>query len=114
MERSRYSSSPLRSAAASAGETNDSNPAVTVSLVACSSPSRSDASFSCAANGSRSKSWMSSTLSCPMSVKKSRSGGPYGAMDAREATAHTRSGNSAAHANACGPPPEMPHTAMRS
>lgn len=50
----------------------------------------------------------------PIPARKSSPSAPNGPTDAKVAMAATRSGASAAHARACGPPPESPDVTRRS
>ena len=56
----------------------------------------------------------SSMLASPMPASQSSPSAPHGATPARLAAAVRRSSQRAAHASACGPPPEMPQVAKRS
>ncbi len=56
----------------------------------------------------------SSTLSSPMPAIQSSPSASCGATPAMTSAARTRSGSSAAHASACGPPPDQPATRQSS
>jgi MFS family permease len=81
---------------------------------AASISTRSFSNDSREAAGSASISRTSSTAPAPKPVSQSSPSASYGASDARDAAAVTRSGSRAAQASTCGPPPDEPSIASFS
>ena len=65
-------------------------------------------------SGSRAASGYSIWLLSPIPSVHARPSASYGATPAIVAAARTRSGSNAAHASACGPPPDQPIVRNRS
>ncbi len=96
--------------------TDSSSPSIsaTWSALTSRSPAPKASRKTCSAAGSEAAAPNSSWFSGAIPSSQSRSSASYGATLAIVATPATRSGSSAAHASACGPPPDQPMTNSRS